>query len=433
MFLNWLYSTGALTVVCLSPLWLRPIWIPMLTVIIELLLFISVRYHHDRKQPSCQLLMFVASNILLWSAITMMVIIYLFKTQHIGRFFDLEELNIDIPFLPVLIVGPFTVLFTGWAAWRRFKLPFCVNCRERNGSPAERGFLGTLYSQEGQWQIRLLLIIAIVITVVSWSYYLLRYVNVNLNSADRFFFCYGVGWIFVASTIYMVIRYLGIWNYYNMDVLGSEVRHGSSTRVRFLLISHDDKMFIIPPSSNPDRLYGLDATKSDTPTSIYIPTTNHITDSDARDMLLRMLPGITSPRIRAMYSNDKANVGSNIFHYLVLLNADDCQAVSTRYPGGEWFTISRLSKMIRQRELNPLLSSEIHRLFTIGMAWKTYDHQGRRLYSIRNYKPTFRLHDTIDWKVDFNDPHWFYVARNNQDKPLYTLKAWWRRHINGIR
>ena len=82
--------------------------------------------------------------------------------------------------------------------------------------------------------------------------------------------------------------------------------------------------------------------------------------------------------------------------------------------------------------LSPLLSTEINRLYTVAMMWKTYDREGRRLYRIKNYRPMFRINGIQDWDVDFNDPHWLYIARNNEDKPFFRLRKWWQKNISGI-
>ena len=63
------------------------------------------------------------------------------------------------------------------------------------------------------------------------------------------------------------------------------------------------------------------------------------------------------------------------------------------------------------------------------MAWKTYDRDGRRLYPIKNYRPTFRFRDFKTWDVDYNDLHWLDVATNNEDKPFYRLRRFWRKNF----
>lgn len=61
------------------------------------------------------------------------------------------------------------------------------------------------------------------------------------------------------------------------------------------------------------------------------------------------------------------------------------------------------------------------------MAWKTYDREGKRLYPIKHYRPTFRLRDLKDWDVDYSDTSWFAVAENNQDRPFFRTRKFWRK------
>jgi hypothetical protein len=61
------------------------------------------------------------------------------------------------------------------------------------------------------------------------------------------------------------------------------------------------------------------------------------------------------------------------------------------------------------------------------MAWKTYDRQGRKLYPIKHYRPTFRLRDLKRWTVDYDDLFWLTVATNNQDRPFFRVRKIWQR------
>jgi len=65
------------------------------------------------------------------------------------------------------------------------------------------------------------------------------------------------------------------------------------------------------------------------------------------------------------------------------------------------------------------------------MAWKTYDRNGRRLYPIRHYRPTFRLRDMPRWDVDYDDQTWFDVAINNEDHRFFRLRSFWNR-LTGV-
>lgn len=78
------------------------------------------------------------------------------------------------------------------------------------------------------------------------------------------------------------------------------------------------------------------------------------------------------------------------------------------------------------------MSTEMHRLHTITMAFKTYTTEGLRRYNIKNYRPTFRIKDIKSLDVDFNDSSWLFVADNNEDIPFFRFRKFWRKYINGI-
>jgi len=44
---------------------------------------------------------------------------------------------------------------------------------------------------------------------------------------------------------------------------------------------------------------------------------------------------------------------------------------------------------------------------------------GYRLYDIKHYKPTFRLHELEVFDGDFNDPVWLLIAKDNEDTPIF--------------
>lgn len=82
--------------------------------------------------------------------------------------------------------------------------------------------------------------------------------------------------------------------------------------------------------------------------------------------------------------------------------------------------------------MSPALGAEFRRIYTVTMAWKTYDYNGKRLYPIKNYKPTFRLKDFGEWNVDYDDPNWLNIAYNNEDRFMFRLRGLWRKYVRSI-
>ncbi|MDE6526139.1 MAG: hypothetical protein K2L75_02695, partial [Muribaculaceae bacterium] len=97
----------------------------------------------------------------------------------------------------------------------------------------------------------------------------------------------------------------------------------------------------------------------------------------------------------------------------------------------QWFNAYMLDTALAANALSPLLANELYRIHTITMAWKTYDRQGKRLYPIKHYRPTFHLGDMRHWAVDYDDASWFDVAHNNEDRAFFRLRRLWMR-MTGI-
>jgi hypothetical protein len=97
------------------------------------------------------------------------------------------------------------------------------------------------------------------------------------------------------------------------------------------------------------------------------------------------------------------------------------------FEDGEWCTLDMVDRYSAAGRLSPQLSHELHRIHTIAMAWKTYDHKGNRLYPIKHYRPTFRLRDLPNWTVDYDDLSWLSIAENNEDSRFFYIRKYWRK------
>ena len=431
VWLEWMASSAAILAVILTPLLLRPIWTPFVAAVLEVTFYSAVRHGRNARTPRCMLPMFITTRILFWSAITMLGVLVIHHNLHPDEIVSLG-INRDIPFIPALIIAPIGVVVCYWMLWRGSSFPFCVDCRLRFDSPAERGFLGLLFSQEGTAQIRVLLTGCILITVSAWPYYLVKYVNESLTDADRYFFFGIPAALWAIAAIYMSLRYLGIYRYYSQDLEGSMHRRGPVTRARFLII-HDNKLLVRVPdhSHDADSIIDLSRIKADTPAEMSLPFRRDLPLSEAESYLEAILP-ITGANVRFLYSNTEWNVDCNMFHFIVNVDDSTASKLTETVKGGMWVTLHQYNDMLRAGGIDSILASEIHRIYTVSMAFKTYDSRGRRLYPIKHYRPTFHLSDVINYKVDFNDRLWLHVARCNQDQPLYRLRSFWRRHVNGL-
>ena len=136
--------------------------------------------------------------------------------------------------------------------------------------------------------------------------------------------------------------------------------------------------------------------------------------------------------IRYMYSNGIGNADFNIFHFLCFPTPSQKKELDERYPSAVWMTAEELDVMSEKGLFSPFFTAELYRLYKVAMAWKSYSHDGRRLYKIKHYRPSFRLRDVKEWEVDYDDPNWLYVSDNNEDVPFWKLREFWRKYVMGL-
>lgn len=426
MWRGWVICSGAFIVLLVLSLWVSPLVLPLIAFTMQFVIFLFVRNNREASVPVCYLLPFVCTRCLFWSGVVMVLINLGYRYGWWEHFIDISTVNPKIPYITVLIIAPVCFVVALWAMLRGGRLQFCRDCQLRHGTPAERGFLGLLFTQEARYQVKLMVIFAGVMTVLVWGYHLICYINVNLNRPDRLIFVWLPSIYLVLTWIYMGLRYISIWSYYCKNVALQKGQELSRvTRIRFLIVSGDNTLLKMQDEHDTPTPTG----KYDTPVSVSTPYRENVTLYDA-DSIFRDVTRLTDFKIRFMYSGDTGNADSNIFHYIVTLpeNVD----LSGSRLNGEWFNLFQVERMINNHEVVPLFTAEVIRLYSVTMAWKTFDRQGRRLYKIKNYRPTFRLRDINNWDVDFNDPQWLHIWQTNQDQRFWRLRRIWRRWVNGM-
>lgn len=286
LWLNWVMVAGAISLLVILSLWLPPAAMPVLAIVFQIGFFMQVRANRRKKMPSCYILPFLATRIFFWTAVVMVAVLYLYSRHLIENIFDGDTINAEIPFITVLIIGPVAVAVTLFAVARGGRLRFCRDCKIRNGFPAERGFLGNLFSQEGTYQTRMLLNVSALVTLVGWVYYFLAYVNVNLNEPDRLVFFWTPLTLFIITIVVMAVRYLGLCNYYEQHFEGSGQQMRRSTMLRYIIIA-DNTIVLRKPQSDPDMDMGFTAACYDTPASLVIPHRQSIPDDEAHTLSRR--------------------------------------------------------------------------------------------------------------------------------------------------
>lgn len=427
LWINWFIAVGALTVVPLMSLYISKAWLPAIVFAIEIILYFVVRHNSVAKAPSCLRLPHIAMVTLFWTALIMAAINLLYAQSWFHIEMLDNSINAEIPYISILIVAPIAMLVTIFNLRSGHNAAICLDCQARHGSVAERGILGKLYSQEGEFLSRMLLMLSSLLTFICWIYYFFFYINTNINAPDRFIFVWAQVIIFAFSLIYLAIRYFSLWLYYCQKIEGQSLRYNSSSLLRYIILC-GDYVYLKTPNVNSDNMTS-DEDKIDTPARLFKQYTKELSEYDAVQCFSG-LSGIANAKLRFLYVNTNFNTECNIFHYVFF--AKDKNEIENSRLEGKWYTLPQIKAMINDNLTSPVFNSELERIYTVAMSWKTYDISGRRLYDIKNYKPTFRLRDIKDWDVDFNDITWLFVSANNADRPFFHLRNFWNKYICGI-
>lgn len=425
LWLSWAVAVGALILPVLFALFVSKIWMPLVVLGIMLLLIIYRNTGGRNAIYSCDLIQDIAVKVLGVSAFIMLIIAIIYVRGYISMFFEPSEINTDIPFLSILIIAPTSTLFCIYHLIAGKNTSVCRACVIKNGLYSERGFLGKIFKQESAYQLRMLLALSILFSAIGWIYYKFFYVNVNLNRVDRFVLSWIPTIFYGLSIIYLGMRYFSLWSYYYKFIELNPRKNATTSNVRYIVLCGDNIYLSRMGEFNDIP----DANKLDTPATIFIPTREQINNTEAARMFSDMSNIDKADfSLRFMYKNSDLSGFNNFYHFICCL--DKTETAEGSFLPGKWYTLSQLQRHLANHDVDPLLAAELHRLYTVTMAWKTYDSEGRRLYKVKNYRPNFRLKGICDWEVDFNSSHWLEVARFNEDKPFYHIRKLLRRHSN---
>lgn len=425
LWLNWIVAFGALCIPNIVSVYTPAIVVPVITFILAGLLALYNNSSLRSRSAVCPLIPAIAIRSLTMSGFIMVLILISYTRGIVDHFFESELLNRQIPFLTVLIISPVTLFNALLAHMRGDRYHTCRECMAILGTTAERGFIGSLFSQESRYQRYFLIAVSAVLSLVSWGYYATFYINVNINVPDKFF----LGWVpvilYLISVVYLATRYFTIWAYYYQTVEQDQHTLNATTSIRFIIVSGDN-VFL----SRHDEFSDIPGISGfDTPAVLTLNYRHEFTNERARTIFtdISQIPADDFD-LRFMYYSEDSTGSHNIFHYICSLH-DPSLATGHSLFNGRWYNLSELERLLHNRELNPMMAAEIHRLYTVAMAWKTYDITGRRLYKVKNYRPVFRIKGIMDWDVDFNSPRWLRVAHFNEDKPLFHLRRFLNRLV----
>lgn len=413
LWANWIVAAGALALELILPRLMSKEWLPLPILILAYLVTYYRRMQQDMRGTGDLAILRVSSMTLFWSAIVMLVINILNSRMLLDGMINWSNSNREIPYITCLVMFPVLTIMCLWVMSWGYMQNMAEGYRAKSGILPGNGAVATLLSVETRFQVRSMLYVSIALNIVEWWYYFVYYINTNMNHPDVFFFNWMPVTLFILSLFFMASRYKSLAAMVGPIAINSRE---NGTTVRFILIS-GDKILL-----SPDH-FG----RFDTPAITSIGTLDAHNEKAVKEAFER-ISGTADFKLRYLYETSIPGE-VEILHYAVFLPEEFS---SENWKEGQWMTIDAIDRLIKSAGMSAEFTDEMFRIFTITLTWKTYDTAGRRIYPIKNYRPSFRIRDMKDWDVDYSDIRWLDIAKHNQDRPFYRAHKLWRK-ITGFK
>ena len=170
-------------------------------------------YHNS----SCMIIVYAFFLILMTYTFFTITLNLLFYLRIVDTSWNFILFEID-PFLPSLVLIPIGTIVLAYIYLRSGKLALCTDCKISRGDMYSRGKLGFILNQEAKYQLRNLLSLFFSLSLIMWTYYLLFYININVNSRDKYVFIWLAVICFIIDEIYFIFRYYNLY----MDLMEND-------------------------------------------------------------------------------------------------------------------------------------------------------------------------------------------------------------------
>lgn len=335
------------------------------------------------------------------------------------------------PFLPSLILDPVCFITLLVIYIRRKRLSICVNCKITSGDYGGRSKIGSLLSSESYRQLRNLIFLFGALSILIWTYYLLFFVDAELNGRDYYVFVWTNIIAFIFDELFFSFRY---YNLYldlkeNDEIITQEELQDMTTKtyLRFYVIC-GNHIFInsktVDISRNAARVL-------DTP-FMTKRSVNGITIPEVQTLIRRMT-GVNDGELRFFYGRKTPGLERhNTLRYFYFLdgNYEDYPEMNV---DGEWLDFELVKRIysFHPEEMSAMMVSDITRMATIILTQKIFDEDGFRKMKLKSYQPSFNLKEIKKNSYDFQDDKWIRISMFNSDTKFYRFKRWWKGRKGG--
>lgn len=335
------------------------------------------------------------------------------------------------PFIPSLIFNPVCVVVLLVVMLRRNHLQICLDCRMHNESIGGSVGLGSLFSHESHFQLRNLIVMFGVLSVLVWSYYLVFYVNVNINARDWYIFTWVIVIAFILDELYFIARYYNLYldlNERNEIITPEEINDMTAkTYLRYYVICGNN-VYVDTHTLDANAPY-----KEVIDTPFFTKRTVNGIPVDEVKRIISKMTGYNGGELRFFYGRKTDDMNKHsILRYFYFLDGELSEYQEMNVDG-EWMDFEKLKYLYSNNpgRLSKLSVTDITRLATIILTEKIFDENGFRKSKIKMYNPSFNLIDVRKSDLDFQDDKWLEISMFNSDTPMFRFKKWWRDLVGG--
>jgi len=304
-----------------------------------------------------------------------------------------------------------------------------MDCKIKKGDMYSRGKIGFILNQESQFQLRNILMVFALLSVVVWLYYLLFYVDLNINHRDMYIFIWLAILIAVIDEVYFIYRYYNLYMDLmdNNEILSLQEMGKTEKRnyLRFYVICGND----IYVDQDADSINGLKAI--DTPFFYKVPDST-IENIAQIKKLIEDNTGVEGGELRFFYqqSSQDSTESYILARYFYFLDKKESVSPSLKAKG-EWMDYDVIKHIYSTSpmKLAPISITDTTRLATIILTEKTFDEEGNRRLKLKSYRPSFNLIDVRKSKLDFQDNKWIRISMFNSDVRFFKLKRFWLKFV----
>ncbi|MDE6578256.1 MAG: hypothetical protein K2J82_05000 [Muribaculaceae bacterium] len=402
---------------------------PVVALVTAAVLYVYIYNKRSTQITSCMLVPFAMLYGCLGYAFLSILINVLFAWGL--KSIPNEFIFFDGTYVPILMLAPICFFISGYFLLFRKSLKLCKSCRVSGDDAYETGLLKQVLKVEAPFQLRNLTIIFGLLSVIAWGYFLLFYVNINFNARDKYIFVWVAIIVYILDELYFIARYYNLYldlKESNEIITQEELSDMTAkTYIRYYVIC-GNKLYVDTHTVEPHTSY-----KEVVDTPFFTKRTMNGIPVEEVKRIIGNMTGYTNGELRFFFGRKSSEIANHsILRYFYFLDGEPSDYPDIKVDG-EWMDFDRVKYLYSNNpgKLGETIITDTTRLATIMLTEKTFDENGFRKSKIKMYNPSFNLIDVRNSSLDFQDDKWINVSLFNSDTPMFRLKRWWRKFLNG--